>query len=278
VDRIVTAELPDEKEEPELWHTVTTSMLHAPCGPANPNRPCMVEIHGRKVCRFRFPKAYQDETTFDEDSYPTYRRRDDGRFYRDFRTGHIYTNRDVVPYNRWLLRKYDAHINVEVASSITSVKYLYKYIYKGQTRSVFQVSEDEAVSVDEIQEYLDGRYIGPAEACWRLLEFPITNHKPTVKVLDVHLEGEEMILFNDYDNPSDFLDNPKKSTLNEFFQYCLANPVQAQDLLYIDAPSKLVWKDASGWQPRVGRGADAVGRMRHVPPSAGEVSLKAIES
>ena len=39
-------------------------------------------------------------------------------------------NRFVVPYNPYLLEKYDAHMNVEICSSTTSVKYLYKYVYK----------------------------------------------------------------------------------------------------------------------------------------------------
>lgn len=44
-------------------------------------------------------------------------------------------NRSVVPYNPYLLEKYDAHMNVEICSSITSVKYLYKYVYKVTSES-----------------------------------------------------------------------------------------------------------------------------------------------
>ena len=40
-------------------------------------------------------------------------------------------NRWVVPYNRLLSLMFNAHINVEVVTSIRCVKYLYKYIYKG---------------------------------------------------------------------------------------------------------------------------------------------------
>jgi hypothetical protein len=40
-------------------------------------------------------------------------------------------NRWVVPYNSYLTRRYKAHINVEIRSSIKILKYLYKYIYKG---------------------------------------------------------------------------------------------------------------------------------------------------
>jgi hypothetical protein len=38
----------------------------------------------------------------------------------------------VVPYNPYLTRRYKAHINVEVCSSIKVIKYVYKYVYKGR--------------------------------------------------------------------------------------------------------------------------------------------------
>ena len=41
-------------------------------------------------------------------------------------------NRWVVPYNIYLVTKYDAHINVEICTTVTVVKYLYKYVYKGK--------------------------------------------------------------------------------------------------------------------------------------------------
>ena len=37
----------------------------------------------------------------------------------------------VVPYNPTLTLKYNAHINLELCTTVKSVKYLYKYIYKG---------------------------------------------------------------------------------------------------------------------------------------------------
>lgn len=39
---------------------------------------------------------------------------------------HQVDNRWVVPHNLWLCTKYDAHINVEVCTSVTAVKYIYK--------------------------------------------------------------------------------------------------------------------------------------------------------
>ena len=56
-------------------------------------------------------------------------RRNDGNFI--VVRGANLDNRWVVPYNPYLLKKYNAHINVEACTSPKSVKYLYKYIYKG---------------------------------------------------------------------------------------------------------------------------------------------------
>ncbi len=50
-------------------------MMHGPCGGAAPTAPCM---EGGE-CTKRFPRQWQDETVVPEDSYPLYRRRNDGR-------------------------------------------------------------------------------------------------------------------------------------------------------------------------------------------------------
>ncbi|KAL6219764.1 hypothetical protein ACLB2K_007523 [Fragaria x ananassa] len=66
-------------------------------------------------------------------------------------------NRWVVPYSPWLLLRYDCHINVEVCESIKSVKYLYKYVYKGPDRAAMQVQSD--LDNDEIRQFVDARVL-----------------------------------------------------------------------------------------------------------------------
>jgi hypothetical protein len=63
-----------------------------------------------------------------------YQRRGDGVSVKE-RNIHL-DNRFVVPYNKWLLRKYYAHINIEICNSVSAVKYLYKYVYKGYNKAI----------------------------------------------------------------------------------------------------------------------------------------------
>ena len=103
-------------------------------------------------------------TTNAEDGYPVYRRRDSGRVVNV--GGAQLDNRWVVPYNPYLLLKFNAHINVDICSTVSAVKYLYKYVYKGHDRAFIEFNAfgengetAEAKSVNEISQYLEGRYV-----------------------------------------------------------------------------------------------------------------------
>ena len=74
-------------------------------------------------------------------------------------------NRWVVPYNPYLCTKYSAHINVEICSTVTAVKYLYKYVYKGHDRIMAGIQHEQ---INEIQRYVDAQYVSAPESCWRI--------------------------------------------------------------------------------------------------------------
>ncbi|XP_008189219.1 ATP-dependent DNA helicase PIF2-like, partial [Acyrthosiphon pisum] len=138
VDDVVCAELPDPADEnnQRLFTAVTSHMIHGPCGQLNRNSPCMAE----GICLKKYPKAYSAETVYVSDGgYPTYRRRDNG--IEALVRGHQISNEFVVAYNPYLLAKYDAHINVEVCSTVKSVKYLYKYVFKGHDMATVEVQD-----------------------------------------------------------------------------------------------------------------------------------------
>ncbi|KAK4404310.1 hypothetical protein Sango_0799600 [Sesamum angolense] len=134
-DCIVKSEIPKQNEEPELYAAVTKHMIHGSCGHTKPNAPCM----NNERCKKGYPKQFVECTMQGNDSYPIYQRRNDNRSRALDNNGEVVVDNSwVVPYNPWLLLKYDCHINVEVCSSIKSVKYLYKYVYKGPDCVVFE--------------------------------------------------------------------------------------------------------------------------------------------
>ena len=118
-------------------------------------------------CSKKYPKRFNECTSLDNYGYPTYRRRDDGRTITI--GGVALDNRWVVPYNPYLSRKYNAHINVEICSQIRVTKYLYKYIHKGSDRATIIIEESgqsidasgtkRYKEIDEVKQYFDCRYL-----------------------------------------------------------------------------------------------------------------------
>lgn len=87
-------------------------------------------------CSKRYPKQFQNETITNNDGYPVYQRRNDGRTFISHK-GETIDNRHIVPYNMVLATMFDCHINVEICSSIRPIKYIYKYIFKGNLFILF---------------------------------------------------------------------------------------------------------------------------------------------
>ena len=96
-------------------------------------------------------------------------------------------NRWVVPYNPYLSKRYNAHINVEICSSILAFKYLYKYVYKGSDRAtvVLENANNNAEGVNEIKEYVDARCVTPPEAMWRIFQNKMHGRSHSITRLQV---------------------------------------------------------------------------------------------
>jgi hypothetical protein len=162
-------------------------------------------------CSKNFPKEFQEQTVDAGDGYPLYARPDNGITFIT-RAGVTVDNRWVVPYNRWLLYKFQAHINVEVCASVQAVKYLYKYVYKGHDCARVRVvhadgggaadangtagqQPQQPVSRDEVKAFVDGHYVSASEAHWRIMSFDMHEELPNVVRLAVHLEGQQTVMF-----------------------------------------------------------------------------------
>ncbi|KAG5023171.1 hypothetical protein JHK82_019074 [Glycine max] len=194
IDQMISAEIPDKQTQAQLFEIVSNHMMHGPCGFANKKSPCMV--NGK--CIRCFPKKFHGATIVDQDGFPVYRRRNDGRTI--MKNGIELDNRFVVPYNPQLLLKYKTHLNVEWCNQSTSIKYLFKYINKGSDHIIASLGNQ-----DEIKQYLDCRYVSPPKACWKIFAFPMHARSPAVERLYFHLENQQHVYWTDDQQIGDVL-------------------------------------------------------------------------
>ncbi|KAK9051315.1 hypothetical protein SSX86_027942 [Deinandra increscens subsp. villosa] len=270
VDPYISAEIPDKDEDPELYELVSEFMIHGPCGSHNMKSPCM----NGKDCTKRFPKDYRDYTSVDTDGYPLYRRREGGP--KVLKSGHDLDCRYVVPYNKVLLKRYQAHINTEWCNQGNSIKYLFKYINKGPDRaSVKFVANDEHDSngqpVDEVKAHFDCRYVSACEAAWRIQKFDVHYRTPSVFRLPFHLPGQQQVVFHEDDDMDEVMNKPSAAS-TKFNSWMECNKIypEAKDLTYVEFPTKFVWVlDRRSWQPR--KQGFSLGRIHSVSPSLGEL-------
>jgi hypothetical protein len=119
---------------------ITQYMTHA----------CSAAVNGCKdkhgICsRGYMTRVPTTQNTIDETGFPSYARP---------------TQRDllVVPHNRDILMDWDGHVNLEVACSSFCVLYLYKYLYKGNTKITVHLENTSDLNpLDEINHYIRGR-------------------------------------------------------------------------------------------------------------------------
>nr|XP_027090441.1 uncharacterized protein LOC113711476 [Coffea arabica] len=246
-DNIVCAELPDRHQSPYLYSLVIKHMLHGPCGSMNPSNPCMRQNH---KCRNNYPKDFSEYTKHGKNSYPIYRRRDDGS--KVYIRQHELDNRWIVPYNPYLLAKYDCHINVEICSAIEAVKYIYKYIYKGHDRVMYQLTAEQADKIiDEIKNFQSARWVCAPEAMWRIYAFDLNLISPSVILLQLHLENYQSMCFDENRPLTDVIqdDRLSRTMLTEFFSMNQTNKdAENLNLLYKEFPQHFVWDEASSFK------------------------------
>ncbi|XP_030046483.1 uncharacterized protein LOC115461068 [Microcaecilia unicolor] len=256
IDKIVCAEIPDIQKFPRLHSIVAKHMIHGPCNDTTLNLPCMVS--GK--CSKEFPKSFQNETIQNCDGYPKYRQRDNG--VGTLLHGKIINNSWVVPYNPFLLLKYNSHINVEVCASIKSVKYLFKYVYKGHDCANVVITEHKTLQHDEIKTFTDSRYVTAPEAAWRLNAFEMHHQSHTIQRLEVHLPDEQSIVFH----PKNIAiavqtAKTKDTTLTAWFKLNAEHP-PANSILYIDIPMYYTFnKKRRQWKQRKTENNKTIGRM-----------------
>ncbi|CAN1188487.1 hypothetical protein LINPERPRIM_LOCUS35423 [Linum perenne] len=260
--RTVAAQLPNPTEDPIGYASVTKFMIQGPYGIDNPKSPCMVD--GK--CKKKFPKAYNTETISDRHGYTLYKREMTNITVN--KSGKYLYNRYVVPYNRQLIIKYQAHINIEICHKGQLIKYLFKYITKGPDR---QTVVAETTSLDEIAQYLDCRSISSYEAIWRLFEYPIHKRKPNVVRLSIHMPFSQSIVFQESQTIRSIVGRPgiTNTMLTQWFVLNQRDP-SARKYTYDQISNAYVWStQLDDWSPR--KQGFAVGRIPSVPATSGDI-------
>nr|XP_043611898.1 uncharacterized protein LOC122583571 [Erigeron canadensis] len=239
VDQYITAELPDPKLDPHGYKVVSEMMMHGPCGPTNSGAACMQE----GFCSKSFPKKYNEKTFFDKDGYVHYQRRNTG----------IYCIR----------REFISKGTDRVVSCIT--------------RPVGDPSpstgQRKIEAVDEIQKFVNARYIGPYEACWRIFNFRIHHREPAVVIMAVHIENMQQINFRSGQRLEAIVGDceRKKTTLTEWLNFNTSSE-EGRHLTYLNFPSEFVWCLAQkSWKKRANKNKPSIGRLTYVHPSSGEL-------
>ncbi|KAL3123191.1 hypothetical protein niasHT_010361 [Heterodera trifolii] len=269
----ISARIPDKELVPDLFDLVKRFMIHGPCGNLNPNCPCMEEfvdkngMRGRK-CSKGYPKAFQEETVVLENGLALYARPNDGRIVQVFANGrrHELDNRWVVPHNLYLLKMFKCHINLEKVNSVSSVKYLHKYVHKPPDRARLELEEKN--DHDEVKEFIDARYVCPQEAVWRIFELPMYDRSHCIMSLPVHLQGEHICYFDENMEEEEIRKRiANGSELMAYFELNKTNVV-AKTLFYHQIPEKFCFKKGK-WTERKAY-FNTIGRMVKVSPAEPE--------
>ncbi|KIH66755.1 hypothetical protein ANCDUO_02915 [Ancylostoma duodenale] len=282
IDSIISAEIPNPDQDPGLYEIITKNMIHGPCGPLNPNSPCMKD----RKCTKKYPREFIQETQTGNDGYPLYRRRrpEEGGFtavvkvrMNNQQAEFEVDNRWVVPYSPLLSKMFEAHINVEYCNSVKSIKYICKYVNKGSDMVVFRLENENGV-LEEIMQYLMGRYASTNEGVWHILSFSIHERYPPVVHLSVHLENGQQVYFT-ADNAEERAANPPNTTLTAFFLICQQDAF-ARTLLCPEVPKYYTWnasrkvfckrKQGAAVPGSDVRASDALGRVYTVHPNNDE--------
>ena len=270
-DSFVSAEMPDADRHPVLHDFVRAHMLHR-CDRRRCRRGSRPPAPA--PCEKRFPHAPADVTT-----HPA------GARYASYRRRHGEPDAYVVPYNPPLLVRYNCHLNVEITSVLSTVKYLYAYIFKGFDLTEAQQRALDASPHDEIEEYIQHRYLGPSEAMWRIFKFPLYGLSHTVVVLSYHTPGNRTVVHDGTTQGAAAAvasaQGTRASMLEAYFArvrlerrhplsaQALQRGPPARDLCYPDMPYYYRWNSGNTtWTRRQARAVRVVSRVHYQQPTS----------
>ena len=135
-------------------------MIHGPCGVLNTESVYVVN----GTCTNQYSKQFSETPVHNDNGRTCYWRCDDGRtVVIGLKEA---DNKWIVPFNPWLSKKFDVHINVAVCSSVKTVN------DRANLNSEWHVIDNNKMLQPsmKVSTYLDAQYVSALEAMWHLLE------------------------------------------------------------------------------------------------------------
>ena len=282
INALSSAELPpepasdDTSKEAEaqrrLRALVLEHMLHNDCsGPHGRRCPCWDEA--KQSCSGNFPFEFVETTSMGNERQKVKYRRRRGSAWTANHKGRFVTNQWIVPYCACLLLKYGCHLNVEVVTTAYSIKYLFKYVFKGADNASAAVHATRRIQ-DRIGHYQDHRYLGSAEAFWRLFGFDTRWRSDTVYRMAVALPEEREVRYREGEEEEAAERKQHPKHLEAFVMFCgsserdIDEDTAWQSLTLTSFGTKYVF-DKGVWQRRK-KSDYALGRMYPVHPTRGD--------
>jgi len=128
-------------------------------------------------------------------------------------------------------------------------------------------------NINEIQNFVDARFICHYEAAWRIFNFDIHHRNPPVQVLAVHLENMQTVRFKDRQPLQSILSNPmtKKTTLTQWLRNNQLDDT-SHHLTYLENLSEYKWNNhVKDWCRRTTNRTPSIGRLIYIHPTCGEL-------
>eukprot|EP00795_Rhopilema_esculentum_P009950 gene9950-18563_t len=156
-------------------------------------------------------------------------------------------------------------MNVEVCSTVKSVKYIFKYIHKGNDCAHVEIREN-ILHHDEILQYLNARYVGPHQTVFRVMQYKMHDKSHIIIRLAVHLPLQHNVYFQEGNEERVLNVNPN-TTLTAWFQNN-QDDEDAQQYLYTEVPEHYTFHlRTKKWKKRQRAARSIIGRLYQVQPT-----------
>lgn len=160
----------------------------------------------KQYCQRHYPQPFRSTLHTNTSGRAEYKRLDNGdkatikcKNGENKAVDAVIDNRGIVPYNPYLLMKYDCHICVDLVTAMAVIAFFYKYACKKADTIRARVLYGK----DEIEAYRSVRYISSSEAMWHIFGFTTQERTPSGNLLYVHLSGEQPVVHDEADAPDE---------------------------------------------------------------------------